>query len=202
MKAIHDMVGSHPEWEGRVQSYCISIDYTAEAPQNYIDYMAEEGWENVKSYWSDKKDKRNTVTKLFRIDGYPTCYLIHKGKVLWRGHPRERELADDIAAVIARAPLRESSPPEYDPRTKEIDAEKVTRVRALLGAFNAEIHPDEPIECSYRVIKTYDQGRTKVLCSCYLDGSVASRGPERFEGVVQEIKSLLPYLEDYRVHRD
>jgi len=88
----------------------------------------------------------------FVIKGIPTCLLVHKGKILWRGHPFERKLAEDINALIygtevsfesAKSEAAAEEPSSHVP-SEEISA-KLSSAHELLAAFNQTTSDAKPL---------------------------------------------------------
>lgn len=91
------MLNENPHWEGKAKILAISLDDDVEAPKKRIE---EKGWNKVGTLWGGAGGFGAKAPKDFDVQGIPTCLLVHKGKILWRGHPSGRTLADDINGLI------------------------------------------------------------------------------------------------------
>lgn len=96
MEHNEKMLNENPQWEGKAKILAISLDDDVEAPRKRIE---EKGWNKVGSLWGGAGGFGSKASQDFVVQGIPTCLLVHKGKILWRGHPSERNLAEDITAL-------------------------------------------------------------------------------------------------------
>jgi hypothetical protein len=128
------MLEHNPDWEGRAEIIAISLDDDKESPQGRIQ---DRGWTKISSYWGGEGDFGARVPAMFKIEGIPTCLLVKKGKILWRGHPSHRKLEADIQHLITNdsLPVEIAQPSFVLPEEeKQAALEKArTQVRNLKG---------------------------------------------------------------------
>lgn len=135
-----EMLDRNPSWSGLAEILAISLDDSKEEAETRI---RERGWSKVSSYWGGPGGFQAASPLLFRVSGIPTCVLVKKGKIVWRGHPSERNLEADITHLLSSDSLpvsareEESSGPVFDGETL---AGKLNRVEAVLAEFIATGH--------------------------------------------------------------
>jgi hypothetical protein len=109
------MLQKNSAWEGKAKIIAISLD---DATQAVKDRIAEKNWNKVGSVWGGENGFGSSASQSFQVQGIPTCALVHKSKILWVGHPSERNLESDINSLIAGEEFK-SKAPEADAATGE-----------------------------------------------------------------------------------
>ena len=93
------MIHKHKEsgdWNN-VRIIGLSIDYEK---QKLIQHVTDKGWTDVEHYWV--RNGKCMGDKDFRVQDVPHCVLVDTyGKIVWMGHPSERDLETDINALLA-----------------------------------------------------------------------------------------------------
>jgi hypothetical protein len=191
-----EMLEHHPEWEGRVEIVVISLDDDAESPQKRIN---EKGWGKVTSYWAGVR-RASPTRELFEIRGNRPCLLVHKAKVLWRGDPSERKLAEDISGLIAgtlsSAQVEGAASYVAEPSKEDLE-EKLLRVRALLNDFKAELPSVKTPKFDLQITKSLKQsGEVQFEAWMGLSGLVLKKYSERVNALQAEIKTMFPNARD------
>ncbi|CAG9316487.1 unnamed protein product [Blepharisma stoltei] len=102
MQHNQDMLASHPEWAGKFVILAISLD---DGKDEVIERYNQRGWTLVRNLWAGPKGFDESAPQIFGVDGIPTCVLVHKGKVLWKGHPSERKFEQDVDALLKGEPF-------------------------------------------------------------------------------------------------
>jgi Thioredoxin-like len=79
------------DWGNNVRIIGLSIDDCDEDVKAHVE---SKGWTKVEHY---RCGEDSTAQKDFNIEGVPHCVLINtEGKIVWIGHPSERNLEADI----------------------------------------------------------------------------------------------------------
>mmetsp|Transcript_19530 Transcript_19530/g.35725 ORF Transcript_19530/g.35725 Transcript_19530/m.35725 type:complete len:494 (+) Transcript_19530:2577-4058(+) len=194
-----EMLEHHPEWEGKAEIVAVSFDDDRDAPQTRIN---EKGWTKVTSYWAGSEGWGSAPSKLFSVQGIPTCVLVHKGKILWRGHPSERKLDQDISGLIAGTPITvggqgdEASPSEPEPTREELE-EKATTAKELLKAFHNDLPDIDTPRLIFIGRKNFKAEAEPVISTrVILAGYIPKKYAERIDALVRDVTALFPKAED------
>ena len=99
-----EMLEHNPEWEGKAEILCISLDDDTDTINKRIQ---ERNWNKVTSYWGGPEGFGSAAPKLFNVNGIPKCLLVKNGIILWAGHPSTRKLEDDIKKLIETADIND-----------------------------------------------------------------------------------------------
>ena len=95
-------VDKRAEWGDRAMILPLSIDDELDTLKQHV---ASRGWTNLDHFWvggeGDKKGWQAPAVKAFGINGVPTSLLVGRdGRILWRGHPADINLAAKIADAL------------------------------------------------------------------------------------------------------
>ena len=141
MNHNQEMLEKNPDWEGKAEIIAIALDEDTESVIKRVD---ERGWHKVTSYWAGPQGFGEVAPRRFDVNGIPCCALIHKGKVLWVGHPSERNLESDINSLIEGKSLEvkveEAKVAEASTLTPEAHADMFLRAREKYNQF-IQTHP-------------------------------------------------------------
>ena len=201
------MLNANPGWEGKAKILAISLDDDVEAPKNRI---TEREWIKVGSVWGGEGGFGCKPSQDYAIQGIPTCLLAHKGKILWRGHPSERKLDEDINGLIegrevsfgGAANDSAESTGSASMSAEEV-TEKLNQVKEILASFKEENDKCLPLELyciqeqTYR-LNTPESAKT----NCFLVGHNLSPFKPACEAVAEKIRSIFPSVSERIQYRD
>lgn len=109
ISSIQKVMEDNPQWEGKVEIVCVSLDDNMELVNNKI---KERKWDKVTSYWDGELKYDSESSQKFDVSQVPKCAFVRNGKVLWSGNPSERKLEDDINCLIQGNELQIKNQPE------------------------------------------------------------------------------------------
>ena len=98
------MLEHNPEWEGKAEIVCVSVDDDTDTINKRIQ---ERNWNKVTSYLGGPEDSGSATPKLFNVNSIPKYLLVKNGIILWSGHPSTRKLEDDIKKLIETDDINE-----------------------------------------------------------------------------------------------
>ena len=91
-------------WGDKVRIIGLSIDNSVSAIQSHV---TNKGWTNVEHYHI--RNGKCTADKEFGVTGVPTVVLVDtNGKIVFIGHPMERDLEKDINMLLEGKQIEES----------------------------------------------------------------------------------------------
>ena len=121
MKHNQEMLERNPDWEGKAEIIAISLDDDTEP---VLKRFEERGWHKVTSYWAGPQGFGEVAPRKFDVNGIPFCALVHKKKILWTGHPSNRNLESDINGLIQGKSLEQkANDKEAQEKTPELSEE-------------------------------------------------------------------------------
>ena len=194
MKHNQEMLERNPGWEGKAEILAIALDENTESVIKRID---ERGWNKVTSYWAGPLGFGEVAPRKFDVNGIPTCALVHKSKVLWAGHPSERNLESDINTLIEGKPLaikaeeaKVQAPLELTP---EIHVEMFTRAREKYSQFTQN-HPSlkPPEVISVHNIKIESEKEPVSEYQFYILGGLFTKYKAIGEAFISEMLEIFP----------
>mmetsp|Transcript_7092 Transcript_7092/g.12976 ORF Transcript_7092/g.12976 Transcript_7092/m.12976 type:complete len:490 (+) Transcript_7092:117-1586(+) len=191
----HEMLEQHPNWEGRVEIIRLCLNETNEAPHNLIN---EYGWTELSSYWVGPDGWRSEAPKLFNIQSIPSCLVIHRNKVIWKGSPTEQSLDRAVSALIDGSPLQAANlvPIEIEPQTEEL-VEKVSTIKALLKTFSKDLSVLDKVRFTFSATKRFRPDcNPQISTSASLSGWIPKTHLERVEALVKGISAIFREVED------
>jgi thiol-disulfide isomerase/thioredoxin len=202
MQHNEDMLGKN-DWEGKARILAISLDDNTDAVKERV---AEKGWNKVGSLWAGAETFGSPAPRAFQVNGIPTCALVHKSKILWVGHPSERNLEQDINGLIAGEEFKsssgddssasDSSAPTNPHLTAEETAGKAEEIKSLLATFAAE-HPE--VSCpDIFLVRTVSNTPTeqKDNTQLYFTGFNLSTVKPTTDALKEQLKSIMPVIND------
>ena len=80
------------KWQGKVALIGVSCDKDIKLAKSHI---KKTKWIDAIQLFASKESK-----EIFNISRYPTAVLIHKGKVIYYGHPNRIELEKKIKELL------------------------------------------------------------------------------------------------------
>jgi hypothetical protein len=89
------------EWKTSVEFIAISLDKNkcfSEDNQNDL-------WPGVKSLWSGPKGFQSPVPSLFNVEKLPFWVLLKESKIIWIGHPKDKNILQMIDALLHNRPI-------------------------------------------------------------------------------------------------
>jgi hypothetical protein len=101
MNHNEEMLKTNKEkWEGKAKIVAISVDDEVEGLTKRIN---DKGWKSIEHYRMKKGwDGENNAIKLFEIEGIPFVALLDaQGKIVFKGHPSECKIEDEINKLIS-----------------------------------------------------------------------------------------------------
>ena len=200
------MLNDNPGWEGKAKILAISLDDDVEAPKKRIE---EREWSKVGSVWGGEGGFGCKPSTDFAVQGIPTCLLVHKGKILWRGHPSERKLEEDINGLIEGREVsfggsgNESSESNASTISAEEVTEKLNQTKEILASWRQENEKCMPLtlyciqEWKYRLNEP-ENADTK----CFLVGHNLSPFKEVCNEVAEKVRSIFPSVKERIQYRD
>lgn len=201
------MLNENPGWEGKAKILAISLDDDVEAPKKRI---ADREWNKVGSVWGGEGGFGCKPSQDYVVQGIPTCLLAHKGKILWRGHPSERKLDEDINGLIegrevsfggAADDSAESNSSQAMP-AEEV-TEKLNQVKEILASFREENDTCQPLQLYCIQEWTYRPDKPEnAQTNCYLVGYNLSNFKPLCEAVAEKIRSIFPSVIERIQYRD
>jgi thiol-disulfide isomerase/thioredoxin len=94
-------------WKDRVVLLPVSIDANRERVTSHV---TQRGWERLEHHWAGAETKRDWDTpaaRAFVVSGVPEAILIGRdGRILWRGHPADNSVGQDLRSRIETALAR------------------------------------------------------------------------------------------------
>jgi thiol-disulfide isomerase/thioredoxin len=85
MAQMQKYQAQNPAWKDRVVVVPLSID---DEMQTVINHVNKRGWTNTFNVWAGEGGWQSAPSKVFRVRGVPTCYVLDtEGKVVKSGHP-------------------------------------------------------------------------------------------------------------------
>ena len=181
------MLEENHHWEGKAEIVCISLDDTAEEPQMRVE---EKGWTKVRSLWAGAEGFGAPAPASYDVRGIPTCLLVKNKKVLWKGHPSNRNLAEDINELIEGKPLEAIKSTE--PVNQEEVAAKVETIKKHLQEAHA-LHPSVKSPMIYVCInKSTDGENTTEKLETYFCGGVLDKYEHIYADLYEKVNELLP----------
>mmetsp|Transcript_12733 Transcript_12733/g.23728 ORF Transcript_12733/g.23728 Transcript_12733/m.23728 type:complete len:489 (+) Transcript_12733:60-1526(+) len=187
---IQEMLEHHPEWEGRVEIVPLSPDTLQVANK-------ERGWVEH-TLISAPKDYESSPSQLYTIQEIPTCFLVHNGKIAWRGEPSSRNFEQDISDLIAGGPIASGQGEEafLDDFNEEELNEKKIAVKHLLKNFKEGLPEETALHFRYARTKTFKtEGKPTATTKCSVQGFLHKKYSERVDAFVRDIKALFPEAE-------
>lgn len=87
------------KWKGKATIVGLSLDDESEGP---IKRITDKDWKRVQHYrFKNGWDEENDDLKMFEINGIPFVVLLDKkGKIVFKGHPSECKLEEEINRLI------------------------------------------------------------------------------------------------------
>ena len=143
------MLENNPDWEGKADILCISLDDSAEDVNKMVE---EKGWDKISSYWAGPGGFSGETPKRFYVNGIPKCLLVKNGVLLWVSHPSGRILEEDIKKLIDTMDINECKalfdsprPADHEENTTAIPSpeerkDKMDLARSVCREF-LEAHP-------------------------------------------------------------
>jgi len=189
-----EMLIRNPNWSGLAEILAISLDDSKEEAEARI---KERSWSNVSSYWGGPGGFQATSPTLFRVKGIPTCLLVKKGKIVWRGHPSERDLEADITHLLssdslpASASEDQSSGPVFE---GEALVGKLHRVEEILAEFIAAGRTSPFFV--YVLTTSHSEAGAKAKGTAISGGSFTWELKEEVETVLGKIKREFPVISE------
>jgi len=181
-----EMLERNPDWEGQVEIVTISMDEDKETVEQLIKAV---GWTKVSSYWAG--DFRAPVPTLFTIEGIPTCLLVKQGKILWRGHPSERKLEEDIQHLLTHDSLPvEITPPSFVLAEEEKQA-SLDKAKLLLSTLDGLRICSAPFFFYIEKVTLTSEGVTRLSEFTLCGGFLGKCRPE-VDAVFQTLKETFP----------
>ena len=189
-----EMLDRNPNWSNSAEILAISLDDSKEEAETRI---RERGWSKVSSYWCGPGGFKAASPALFRINGIPTCVLVKKGKIIWRGHPSERNLEADITHLLSNDQLEpsvreaEGSGSVFEGREL---AAKLDRVEQILAEFIAA-GKTSPF---FVYVLTISKGETDVKAkgTGIMGGPFRAEQKGEIEALVGRIKGEFPAIDE------
>jgi thiol-disulfide isomerase/thioredoxin len=91
------MMVKNPRWEAEnhAKIVCISVDDSVATMTSKITK-----WNKLQHYWAGEKSFEEQAPSAFAVQSIPFCVLVHRGIVVWQGHPSAVELDKAINALI------------------------------------------------------------------------------------------------------
>ena len=191
MQHNQDMLEKNPHWEGKAGILAISLDDSAE---EVLKRFQEKQWDKIKNYWAGEQGFGAETPSVFGINGIPECFLVKEGKVLWSGHPNNRDLESDINALIRGEPLSDGPKCEV---TEEQLNQKVAQAEEVLQEFQNEF-PNLKIP-GLRVswtVTVKSNGDEFGALKCAVHGFYPQKYTEPVKSKVSKIKEIFENLED------
>jgi thiol-disulfide isomerase/thioredoxin len=185
-----EMLERNPAWEGRAEIVAISLDDDKEIAQKRI---AEKGWTKISNYWGGAGGFKAAIPASFQIDGIPTCFLVKRGKILWSGHPNERNLEEDIQHLCdnetlpANSSKEEGASPIYQGEELEQLLDQADKVFAEFVVQNPGL--TSPF-LAYVLTSTRDASGTKLTGRTITGGSYLHKYKTLVESIGEKIKEL------------
>lgn len=137
MSHNQEMLARNPSWADRVEIIAISLDDTKDEAQQRIQ---ERSWTSITHCWGGSAGFQAASPSLFCVKAIPTCLLVKKGKILWRGHPDERDLEAEIAHLLTHddlIPIPAETPGQELTFEGQILGSKLDRIEQLFSEFVA-----------------------------------------------------------------
>lgn len=91
-----------PEWKGYVEFIAISLDKNRYFHEDSND---RDSWPNIKSLWSGPKGFQSPVPALFNVEKLPYWVVLKEGKLIWGGHPKDKNIIHMIDALLQNRPI-------------------------------------------------------------------------------------------------
>jgi hypothetical protein len=190
-----EMLEHNPAWEGKAEIVAISLDDEKEAAQKRI---VEKGWTKISNYWAGAGGFGAAAPKSFQIDGIPTCFLVKRGKILWRGHPSERNLEEDIKHLCDNDTLPSNAAKE-ESASAAIQGEELEQLLGGADKLLAEFVAQNPGLTSpflvYILTSTRNASGTKLTGRTIAGGSYIHKYKALVEPIGEKIKELFPGAE-------
>ncbi len=149
MQHNQKMLQKNARWTGQnlAQIVCVALDDEAAAVHERV---RTKRWDLLKSYWAGEATFESSAPTAFGLRSLPHCVLVHRGRVLWSGHPAAIDLEAAINAAIDGTPfefpaVEDDADEEDDEKEEEwgegveMDLPAAERVVALAAARLAEI---------------------------------------------------------------
>lgn len=198
MKHNQEMLERNPHWEGKAEIVAISLDDDTEA---VIKRIEERGWTKVTSYWAGPQGFGEVAPRKFDVNGIPSCALVHNGKVLWTGHPSERNLENDINGLIEGKPLSSEEKPAEGEKPPTISSEShnemISKAREKHSEF-IQAHPTlkapEVVSVHNLSIKKNQEPESKY--DFYILGGFLQKYKEIGESYQNTMKEIFPGAND------
>ena len=191
-----EMLEHNPDWEGRAEIVAISLDDDKEAPQKRIE---EKGWTKVSSYWGGAGGFEAATAATFKIKGIPTCFLVKKGKILWRGHPSERNLETDLKHLCGDDTLPAKAAEAAEEAMAVLQGEELEQLLVKADTLFAELVAQNPAVSSpflvYIATTTIDASGTKLSGRTIVGGSYIHKYKSVVEPIADRVKELFPGAE-------
>ncbi|MGC3959419.1 MAG: TlpA disulfide reductase family protein [Verrucomicrobiota bacterium] len=98
MAQMQKYAAQNPAWKDRVVVVPLSID---DEMQTVINHVNKRGWTNTFNVWAGEGGWQSTPSKVFRVRGVPTCYVLDtEGKVVKSGHPASLHASEVVSRLL------------------------------------------------------------------------------------------------------
>ncbi|OMJ67147.1 hypothetical protein SteCoe_35774 [Stentor coeruleus] len=188
-----EMLEHNPNWEGKAEIVCISLDDSNEAVNKRIE---ERKWNKVTSYWAGEQGFGAEAPQKFNVNGIPKCVLVKGGKVLWAGHPSERKLEEDINGLIEGKDLVQKVQPGAGEAAPIITQEEHNQMFERAHAKLEEFKQAHPALKAPEVISVYEWSLKKGVVgekySFYICGAFLSKYKDIGESFITSITEIFP----------
>jgi thiol-disulfide isomerase/thioredoxin len=197
MNHNQEMLVHNPIWltESKAEIIGISLDDDKETVNKRIE---EKKWDKVTSYWAGVENFNSEPPQKFGVNGIPFCVLVKAGKVLWSGHPSERDLEKDINSLIEGKELEaKSSEPEATDENPLDDSTHTTIFETARSKYNEFVasnpkiaFPDVASVFTHVYKSTGESKSYKYIAF----GTLPDKYKELGEAYVAAIKEIIPNL--------